>query len=198
MIGRGPSAAQQVVGGKPNARSIEPILLALWIEDQGQGRVEHLLQASGPYVLKPGLAIEEQQNRRMVHHDDFRRIVAVVGAGTPSGRPQTRFQSRQRERKIPLRHAGLYKLDQRLNVSLGEVREAGPVDLNRCDVSEILVSINIERGAHPQGAEQGSFVLRPLDGNRDAAVERYPVERIWLRLIDDNLGLAVFDHVRPS
>jgi hypothetical protein len=133
----------------------------------------------------------------MVHYDDLWRIVAVFAVGPASGL-QTRFQARQREGKIPLRRVGLNKIDQRLNISLRNIRKASAVDLDRHDVSQVLVSINVERGAYPQGAEQRSFVLRPLDGNRDAAEERYAVERIWLRLIDDNLGSAVLDHSGPS
>jgi len=51
---------------------------------------------------------------------------------------------------------------------------------------------------HPQRAEQRSPVLRSLDGNCDAALERYSVERIRLGLIDHNLRAAVLHHARPS
>jgi hypothetical protein len=112
FVGWRPSPAQQVGGCEPHARPEKPILFALRIEDHRQSGVDHLLQTAGSRVLKPWLAIEQQQDRWIIHHDHFRRIIAVIGVRASIGGQETSPQARQRNRKIPLRNVGFQKLDQ--------------------------------------------------------------------------------------
>jgi hypothetical protein len=140
-----------------------------------QGGIGHLLYARG-HVLQLGIAVQEQQDRRRIHHNDSRRRIVEILVPAFAIHFEARPQPRERNGKVPLWDVLLQELDHGLDIAFGKICEMCAVYLDRRHIRHVLIPIDVQRRDYPKSPEVRCWIGLSLDRNSHARLQRYTIE----------------------